>query len=373
MLKESQRIFGLDIVRALAISLVLVSHCTFLVFPDLENNWLNVIRGLGAFGVDVFFVLSGYLIGGIILKMIDRNETKFNDLFRFWKRRWFRTLPNYFLVLIINIALGVILGIIDIKTTLPYFLFLQNFTETHPEFFTEAWSLSIEEYAYLCFPFLLYFIFQIFKRINKHRLFIVTLLLTFLLLFLVKWNYYLESDFSSYKEWSGSFRKVVIYRLDAIYFGFIVVYLMRCYKDWFTRNKVALLSVGILLFCIAHVYIAMSNLLPNNASAFYVFAYLQILVISIGLSFPFMVHFSFKKFPKKAIVYISLRSYALYLVNYSIVLLTIESVFNVSEYSLLWRLLIMLLFLLISIGLSHYLFKYFERPILVYRDRILKR
>ena len=178
MLKESQRIFGLDVVRALAISLVLLSHCTLLVFPNMGNGIIDVIRGLGAFGVDIFFVLSGYLIGGIILKMIENGQTSFKDLLRFWRRRWFRTLPNYFLILIINIAIGLSIGVMDFKGTFSYFLFLQNFTAPHPDFFTEAWSLSIEEYAYLFFPLMLFMVLGFLRKHKPIKLFIICLLYT---------------------------------------------------------------------------------------------------------------------------------------------------------------------------------------------------
>ncbi len=68
MNSELKRNFGLDLLRAIAISLVLISHCTYLLFPENESLLITFVRTLGAIGVDLFFVLSGYLIGGILLK-----------------------------------------------------------------------------------------------------------------------------------------------------------------------------------------------------------------------------------------------------------------------------------------------------------------
>jgi len=99
------RIFGLDVIRALAILLVLCSHSTLLLFPNQKHILLTVIQFFGTVGVDLFFVLSGFLIGTIILKQVHKGQTKFKDFCYFWVRRWFRTLPNYFLILLINIAL----------------------------------------------------------------------------------------------------------------------------------------------------------------------------------------------------------------------------------------------------------------------------
>ena len=99
----NHRVFGLDVIRALAIIMVLCSHSTLLLFPNQDTTLLTAIRFFGAIGVDLFFVLSGFLIGGIILKQLKEGKVSFKDFLYFWTRRWFRTLPNYFLILILNI------------------------------------------------------------------------------------------------------------------------------------------------------------------------------------------------------------------------------------------------------------------------------
>ncbi|HKK11365.1 MAG TPA: acyltransferase, partial [Flavobacteriaceae bacterium] len=159
---QGKRVFGLDALRATAISLVVASHCSYMFSESTDSPILMAIRSLGAIGVDLFFVLSGYLIGGILLNQVEKNRTNFRDLFWFWKRRWFRTLPNYYLILLINITIVLIAGENLPNKLLLYFPFLQNFLGSHPDFFTEAWSLSIEEYSYLILPLSLYFGFAIF-------------------------------------------------------------------------------------------------------------------------------------------------------------------------------------------------------------------
>ena len=64
---QKSRIVGLDLLRAIAIILVISSHSTYLLFPTSKNLLLSIIRGFGAIGVDLFFVLSGFLIGTIML------------------------------------------------------------------------------------------------------------------------------------------------------------------------------------------------------------------------------------------------------------------------------------------------------------------
>ena len=95
----ASRIPELDGVRGLAISLVLVWHYLFGVFAPPDNSVLAALWGLAALswsGVDLFFVLSGFLIGGILLDHRDSPH-----YFRtFYIRRACRILPLYFLVVL---------------------------------------------------------------------------------------------------------------------------------------------------------------------------------------------------------------------------------------------------------------------------------
>lgn len=100
------RVFGLDVVRAVAILLILCSHSTILLFPNSEATGLRFIQFFGTIGVDIFFVLSGFLIGTILIKHIESNQTQSKHFVQFWVRRWLRTLPNYYLILLVNIGLA---------------------------------------------------------------------------------------------------------------------------------------------------------------------------------------------------------------------------------------------------------------------------
>jgi len=162
-LKVTKRNYGLDVIRSFAILMVVASHCTYFLVNDSKNPIILILRILGAVGVDLFFLLSGFLIGGILLKLMENNQTQFSDLIIFWKRRWFRTLPNYFLILILNIIIVLILGEYLPKDIKLFFPFLQNFSSAHPDFFTEAWSLSIDEYGYLILTIIFYGLLYIFR------------------------------------------------------------------------------------------------------------------------------------------------------------------------------------------------------------------
>src|SRR5262245_39179853 len=96
---STDRVFGLDVLRAAAVSMVLVAHARYLVMPLLPSAACLSIFGF--LGVELFFVLSGFLIGGIILRTFPE-VPRLPTLGHFWIRRWFRTLPNYYLFLALN-------------------------------------------------------------------------------------------------------------------------------------------------------------------------------------------------------------------------------------------------------------------------------
>ena len=142
------RLAGLDTLRALAIAMVLMSHYNGFV---ARGSIFGLIGETGWAGVDLFFVLSGYLIGNQLLAPAARGESL--SLKTFFARRLLRTLPNYYVVLAVYLLLphSAIAG----KSMAPAWRFLsftQNFGLRYGETFTHSWSLCIEEQFYLVLP-----------------------------------------------------------------------------------------------------------------------------------------------------------------------------------------------------------------------------
>lgn len=369
---QGNRVFGLDFLRSVAIGLVVMSHAALLAFPNSNNLIFTIIKILGAIGVDLFFVLSGFLIGGILLRQIKLHKTSKNDLLRFWKRRWFRTLPNYFFVLFLNILIFLFLGKDLPKAIVLYIPFLQNFSTPHPDFFTEAWSLSIEEYAYLFLPFLLFLSFKLFKNSNKEKLFLWVTLLSIVGLTFLKVIYYLSAEINSLSDWSASFRKVIIYRIDAIYIGFLVVFVTQKFPEIMKKYKLYIMVAGIFIFMMLHLFIYGLNLLPETNLGFYVFVYLQTVILSLAFLFPYFSQLNYSGLFSKPVKFISVNSYSIYLVNYSIVSLGMQEIFDIATKSILQKMGIILLFLGMTVLFSNLIYQYFELPILKYRDRKYK-
>lgn len=366
--RSSKRIFGLDVIRATAIILVLLSHSTFLLFPNNMNLVSAIFQFFGAIGVDLFFVLSGFLIGGILLRQIEQQRTSFKDILYFWIRRWFRTLPNYFLALLISIAVFYLLfGFVN-KDTGSYFVFFQNFTTPIPEFFKESWSLSIEEFAYIIGPLLLVILFVCFKHLNKTRLFIVMTIFVIVAVTVGRYIYYLNYDFMNYNDWSRHIRKVVVYRVDSIYYGFMGAYAAFKFKDWWHSQKWRLFVMGVILFLVGHTCMFLFHVRPEEASLFYSVFYLPLVSVSLLLLFPVFSNWKSGSFLEASITRISVLSYALYLINFSIILLPLQGLIRVLEPSLFLKVTILISYWVLSFVGANVLYRFYEKPFLDLRD-----
>jgi peptidoglycan/LPS O-acetylase OafA/YrhL len=133
---------SLDVLRALAIAAVLACH---IIGSFVPGSTLTRATSLGGHGVDLFFVLSGWLLGRQLYREI--GATSAIDLKRFWTRRWLRTLPAYYAMLF-AIAVGLILKGKSDLLDWRYIVFLQNYLVEMP-FFGVSWSLCVEEHFYL--------------------------------------------------------------------------------------------------------------------------------------------------------------------------------------------------------------------------------
>jgi peptidoglycan/LPS O-acetylase OafA/YrhL len=145
---DRERQPGLDLLRALAIIVVVIYHAGIMGFP-LPND----VHRFGWIGVDLFFVLSGYLIGGQLLAPLARGQ-RFN-LRRFFARRALRILPAYFFILAIYVFLPSWREYPEMFPPWKFLLSVQNIGLRGGTAFSHAWSLGVEDQFYLLLPLVL--------------------------------------------------------------------------------------------------------------------------------------------------------------------------------------------------------------------------
>lgn len=144
---KPQRIHGLDTLRAAAIALVLMFH--YMAFVSHEASF-GVFSRIGWIGVDLFFVLSGYLIGNQIMAPLANGQSF--SLKNFYLRRLLRTLPNFYVVLALYFLFPLLLGGKPVTPLWKFLSFTQNLGLRPGAAFSHAWSLCIEEQFYLLLP-----------------------------------------------------------------------------------------------------------------------------------------------------------------------------------------------------------------------------
>ncbi|WP_242206030.1 acyltransferase family protein [Aestuariivivens insulae] len=365
---KTNRIFGLDVMRAIAIAMVVLSHTTYI----FQGYHLQVVQLMGIQGVELFFVLSGFLIGGILMRLFNATYFSRTTLVYFWVRRWFRTLPLYFLMLVVNILIAVVVGYGLPDSLWKYVFFLQNFNKSHIPFFPESWSLSVEEYAYVLAPIGLYIASKLFKnRKEKDTLFLKTSIVLVLLFFVSKCYYYLSTiDVEqSVSLWNSNLKAIVVYRLDAILYGFILVYYFNKYKTKIERLKEVLFFFGITLSFFVLMVMPLLGGTIEKLPFFWNVLLLPLNSIAICLMLPL---FYFLNPPKKRLAEmikrVSLYSYAMYLLHYTFVLYLMQLLLDFGSLNVLQRIISVLAYLIITYVLSKWVYIYFERPLTNLRD-----
>ena len=158
MNEDPRRIPSLDGLRAISVSLVVVSH--LLWHPDfiaVRAVYAKWFAPFGHLGVRVFFVISGFLITGLLLRELE--STKHINLGKFYLRRTLRIFPPYYCFVLIMIIVQVVRWTkLAPHDVLHAFTYTVNYHAERSWYLGHAWSLSVEEQFYLLWPAVLLFV-----------------------------------------------------------------------------------------------------------------------------------------------------------------------------------------------------------------------
>lgn len=359
-MSQHNRIFGLDILRAFAILSVVIGHgLPILSAADTGFPWIPT-----GDGVDLFFALSGYLIGGILISsFVTPQPLGFRDYAHFLKRRWFRTLPNYYLILGLNVLFAYYgWNLCDLKFwSWKFLLFSQNLGWRFEGFFWESWSLCVEEWFYFTFPLALLLTFAIFRKTEQRKWLFLIMALAFVLIpLLLRFAHY--SDKINRYLWDTEFRKVVIHRLDAIAMGLVMVWISRFAPQLWRKGRWPMFAIGMALFLFMDNY---RQPVTSHYAQVWVFL---LSAVSYALWLPLFSQIkSAPKWIRLPIEHISLISYSMYLVHLGLVSEVIQKWYLPTTAAGAWQ--TYLLYLGIVTVVSTLLYYAWERPMMNLRDR----
>ena len=365
-MQNKERIFGLDIMRTTAIVFVLFGHTVFLL-PFSESTRILFFQFFGFFGVEIFFVLSGYLVGKILLRNFNEGPVDFKTIRHFWIRRWFRTLPCYYLAFLLTAIVFYFSYkqfVFAEPDNLLYLVFLQNFVSPHPDFFPLAWSLSVEEWFYLLLPLWFIFLYWLFRKRQGYQLgsIISFLLLIVIIRFIVV--------YTTNPEWETQIRRIVALRLDALITGVFAGFIHLYFKDYWTRYAKLFLFIGITLLAAASIYFYLKTMnvdMPGNL--FWKIFYFNVVSFAITFILPWLTSIKIRSghFFNKAITHVSLVSYSLYL-THLLVMFVIITLLNKISINGLQILKFISCWFFCILGAS-ILYRIFELPMTNLRER----
>ena len=233
------RVIQLDFVRGLAILLVITYHA--MTLPNTNHpveQILSAARHVGWMGVDLFFVLSGFLVGGLLVQEWMKSGTI--RIGRFLVRRMFKIWPAYYFYIFFQIAMR--------RHPLTTFwwqnlLNIQNYAGTS---LNHTWSLAVEEHFYLCLPIVLLWIHR--NRYTRSHI-IRTLVCLCIAVLIIRTASYVAIG-TGMSQWETHTR------LDSLLFGVLLSYYMynsRRQFDELLELRLLLTFLSILVFAIALV------------------------------------------------------------------------------------------------------------------------
>lgn len=342
----------LDLCRAAAIIMVLLSHGRGFLIPVIPSA--KHLKFGGFLGVELFFVLSGFLIGRIIFDKFEKTKGAFEWVPSFWFRRWMRTYPSYFIFLILNLSIANSVRQEVIPNILEYSTFTQSLITPHPSFFGEAWSLAIEEIFYLLFPVVISISFYFCK--NKKTALLLAISAIFALSFTLRVNAAIHTQMTF-----NEIRSTALYRLDSLMIGVIFSWL------FLSRNIKALSMLGTFMVPVS-TFIASK---PDSFMDSSVFLKIFLFDIANIGSACLVIAFYHIRIPEKIKIIASNMarwSYSAYLINLPI--LYFINHFIPKQTSFLGCISVWILFILSVITLSKFTYQLFELKILNLRERI---
>jgi peptidoglycan/LPS O-acetylase OafA/YrhL len=364
--KDDHKLLGLDHLRALAITLVFLYHLQLFGHPA----WDNKIGAFGWTGVDLFFVLSGFLIAGQLFARIANNKPI--SYKEFFLKRVFRIIPAYVTIIILYAAFPVLRERGQMAPLWQYFSFTLNIWLNRDLYntFTHAWSLCVEEQFYLVLPAIIWLCLY-FKAGKKAIWLIVALFAAGFIIRIWSWNMLVQPAMAA-GHGEHIWLKYIYYptytRLDGLLTGVSIAGIFTFYPGIKTRIN----PYGNVLLLAGIIILVAAGFLCSDQSTFNASVYGYPLVsfgygaVVAGAVCPSCLLYKFKS---KVTAGLATMSYSIYLIH-KIMLNVCQLEF--SKLGIDKSSNIMLLLGIVSSICGALLLRYvIEKPFLRLRDKVL--
>ena len=303
VISTRQRVFGLDLLRAFAIFCVVHRHGKHLIYGT-KLDWLANMPL--PHGVDLFFVLSGFLIGLSVMKMASR-EDAWHRTWRFYGKTALRILPNYYALFLINLLMvycGLIAADLTATPMYQYLTLTQNVFTPFLGFYWESWSVPIQWWFYIFFPVLVIGL----RRVAGRWALPVVVLLAFVGSALFRATVCMGVD--DMFHYDILVRKTLAARTDSIYVGVLAAWVSSEFPVFWKRCRWWALAAGVALF-------AAERAIGYTLGGFYSIVVLPMMVpVAVGLTLPALSSWREAKGKvAKGIMVVSLLSYSMFMIN----------------------------------------------------------
>jgi peptidoglycan/LPS O-acetylase OafA/YrhL len=264
-----QKFYGLDFLRAFAISFVFLFH--YFILSHGQPEWLPDLASFGWTGVDLFFVLSGFLISFQLFSLIKLGQGI--SLKEFFLKRIFRILPAFWVTVGLYFCFPEFREKEALPTVWKFLTFTQNLGLNLKDFgtFSHAWSLCVEEHFYLLLPVLLIFL-QVCKLFNKSYWLLIALFVFGFVVRIYSFNsLYLPrtGEEDGWMHWYKFMYYPTYNRLDGLLMGVAIAGIYQFLPDFWNRiskygNQFVLLG----LFVLTGAYFICQDPQSYHASVF---------------------------------------------------------------------------------------------------------
>jgi peptidoglycan/LPS O-acetylase OafA/YrhL len=354
-----RRVFGLDALRAAAILGVVFSHSFVVLYPHF-GDVLGFFGHAGFYGVELFFVLSGFLIGQIILRAGPAIGHP-RRLLLFYVRRWFRTLPLFLLFLVVNVAIEYRLHAHPVPPgeIVQHGLFLRTFLSNQLTFFGESWSLAIEEWFYLLFPAALAAGLFLFRKFDQ--VFLLSAATFYLFSTIAR---VLSAGIASH-AWDNWQRFVVVGRFDALMIGMFAAWAAIRWPDLWRRHAriLAFMAASLLVIIYVSLWRIHDGQLAFAPDSFFARTFrFNLVSLGFALLLPAAAGWgrAHENVATLSVRKVALWSYAMYLVHLPIFAVSTRYFFTEWKSSILQALALFVLQVGSTVAFSALLYQFFE-------------